>query len=151
MARFVHQVHMRWMDMDAFAHVNNSSYLAYLEEARIAMFFDRYDSTFAKGTVIARHEIDYLRPIVYHQGSLRLEVWVDQVRGASFTVRYEVFDRGVLSARASSNCVTYDFGSERPRRLTADERGVLASYSDDGGHEDSADRDDMDGRVTRLS
>ena len=124
---------MRWMDMDAFAHVNNSAYLAYLEEARIAMFFDRYDASFAKGTVIARHEIDYLRPIVYHQGSLRLEVWVDRIRGASFTVHYEVFDAGQLSARASSDCVTYDFGIGRPRRLTAEEREVLASYADTPG------------------
>src|ERR1700722_16315103 len=112
---------MRWMDMDAFAHVNNSSYLAYLEEARIAMFFDRYDSSFAQGTVIARHEIDYLRPIVYHQGALRLDVWVDNVRGASFTVHYEVFNGEELSARASSDCVTYDFGRGRPRRLTSSE------------------------------
>ena len=64
---------MRWMDMDAFAHVNNSAYLAYLEEARIAMFFDRYDASFAKGTVIARHEIEYLRPVVYHRDGLTLE------------------------------------------------------------------------------
>ena len=49
MARFVHHVHMRWMDMDAFAHVNNSAYLAYLEEARIAMFFDRYDASVRAG------------------------------------------------------------------------------------------------------
>jgi acyl-CoA thioester hydrolase len=131
MARFVHHVHMRWMDMDSFAHINNSSYLAYLEEARIAMFFDRYDASFAQGTVIARHEIDYLRPIVYHQGALRLEVWVAEVRGASFVVYYEVFDGDVLSARASSSCVTYDFGVGRPRRLTEDERKLLASYSDD--------------------
>ena len=133
MARFVHLVHMRWMDMDAFAHVNNSSYLAYLEEARIAMFFDRYDASFAQGTVIARHEIDYLRPIVYHQRPLRLEVWVDRIRGASFTVRYEVYNHEVLSARASSDCVTYDFGSERPRRLTVEERRVLDSYLDESG------------------
>src|SRR3978361_542911 len=107
---------MRWMDMDAFAHVNNSAYLAYLEEARIAMFFDRYDASFAKGTVIARHEIEYLRPIVYHRHGLSVQAWVDDVRGASFTVHYEVFDRGTLSARASPTRVTYDSQAGRRRR-----------------------------------
>jgi acyl-CoA thioester hydrolase len=131
MARFVHHVHMRWMDMDAFAHVNNSAYLAYLEECRIAMFFDRLDATFSQGTVIARHEIDYLRPIVYHQDALRLEGWVDRVRGASFTVHYEVFDGETLAATAASDCVTYDFGLNRPRRLTDQERALLVGFADD--------------------
>jgi acyl-CoA thioester hydrolase len=122
---------MRWMDMDAFAHVNNSAYLAYLEEARIAMFFDRYDASFAKGTVIARHEIEYLRPIVYHHDGLTVEAWVDDIRAASFTVHYEVFDRGVLASRASTTCVTYDFDTASPRRFTPEERVVLESFSDD--------------------
>lgn len=126
----MHDVHMRWMDMDAYRHVNNSSYLAYLEEARIAMFFGQYGS-FASGTVIARHEIDYLRPVVYGREPLQLELWVEDVRAASFVVRYEVFDNGVLAARAETKCVTYDFESGRPRRLTPEDREVLAAYYDD--------------------
>src|SRR5699024_8757194 len=73
-ARFIHPVHMRWADMDAFGHINNTAYFAYLEQARVAMFFDRYEG-FSSGTVIARHEIDYLYPVVYHPEPLRLELW----------------------------------------------------------------------------
>ena len=32
---FVAQLAVRWRDLDAFNHVNNSSYLTYLEEARL--------------------------------------------------------------------------------------------------------------------
>lgn len=130
MARFVYRCAMRWSDMDAYAHVNNTSYVVYLEQARVAMFFDRYDASFAKGTVIARHEIDYLRPVVYHPEPLRLELWVEHVRGASFTVRYEVFDGDSMAARASTVCVPFDFTSDRPRRLTDEERGRLAEFAD---------------------
>ena len=35
---------MRWSDMDAYRHVNNTAYLAYLEQGRVAMFFDRFES-----------------------------------------------------------------------------------------------------------
>ena len=80
---------MRWSDMDAYRHINNGAYLAYLEQARVAMFFDRHE-TFSSGTVIARHEIDYLLPVVYHPQPLRLELWIENVRWASFSVRYEV-------------------------------------------------------------
>lgn len=130
MSRFVHDVHMRWSDMDAYRHINNSAYLAYLEQARVAMFFDRQEG-FSDGTVIARHEIDYLRPVVYHPEPLQLQLWVEQVRGAQFTVRYEVYDHGLLAARASTICVTFDFDTDRPRRLTAEERTILAGYADE--------------------
>jgi acyl-CoA thioester hydrolase len=141
--RFVYDCHMRWGDMDAFAHVNNTAYVTYLEQARVAMFFDRYDGSFAKGTVIARHEIDYLRPVVYHPQPLRIELWVDEVRGASFQVRYEVYDGTVLAARASTRCVPFDFTTDRPRRLTGEERRALAGYGDDP----AADEPSRDGLV----
>ena len=131
MSRFVHPVHMRWSDMDSFQHVNNSAYLAYLEQARVAMFFDRYDGTFSRGTVVARHEIDYLHPIVYHPEPLRLELWVEDVPGASFTVRYEVCDGERLCARAATRLVPFDFGTDRPRRLTDAEREILLGFADD--------------------
>jgi acyl-CoA thioester hydrolase len=130
MSRFVHEVHMRWSDMDAYRHINNGAYLAYLEQARVAMFFHRHDG-FSGGTVIARHEIDYLRPVVYHPEPLRLELWVENVRGARFTVRYEVFDGTELAARAATVCVPFNFTIDRPRRLTDEERGILAGFADE--------------------
>jgi acyl-CoA thioester hydrolase len=130
MARFVHEVHMRWSDMDAYRHINNSAYLAYLEQARVAMFFHHHEG-FSSGTVIARHEIDYLRPVVYHPEPLRVEMWIERVRGAQFTVRYEVYDQGRLAARAATQCVTFDFALDRPRRLTDEERAILNGFADD--------------------
>ena len=125
---------MRWSDMDAYRHVNNTAYLAYLEQARVAMFFFRHEG-FNAGTVISRHEVDYLRPIVYHPQPLRVEVWVERVGGARFTVCYEVIDQhptgGVLAARAATTCVSFDFANDRPRRLTDEERGILAGFADE--------------------
>jgi acyl-CoA thioester hydrolase len=125
---------MRWSDMDAYRHINNTAYLAYLEQARVAMFFDRardIENGFSSGTVIARHEITYHRPVVYHPEPLRLELWIDEVRGASFTVHYDVFDGDVLAARAATNVVTFNFAINRPRRLTSEERDVLAGFADE--------------------
>jgi acyl-CoA thioester hydrolase len=124
---------MRWSDMDAYRHVNNSAYLAYLEQARVAMFFHRNEG-FTSGTVISRHEIEYLRPIVYHPEPLRVEVWIEKIGGARFTVRYEIFDLResgeVLTARAATTCVTFDFDRDRPRRLTEEEHGILTAFGD---------------------
>ena len=131
MGRFVTRCAMRWSDMDAYGHVNNTAYLSYLEQARVSMFFDRDESSFSRGTVVGHHEITYLRPVIYHPEPLRLELWVDQVRGASFRVLYDVFDGDTLAAQAATKLVTFDFSSDRPRRLSGDERAILLSYADE--------------------
>jgi acyl-CoA thioester hydrolase len=130
-ARFVARCAMRWSDMDAYGHVNNAAYLAYLEQARVSMFFDRYDSSFAGGTVVAHHEITYLHPVIYHPEPLRLELWVAQIRAASFRVCYDVYDQQTLAATAATSLVTFDFATDRPRRLTPDERAILLDYLDE--------------------
>ena len=138
MARFIARCAMRWSDMDAYGHVNNTAYLAYLEQARVSMFFDRYDSSFAGGTVVAHHEITYLRPVVYHPEPLRLELWIDQIRAASFRVLYDVYDGETLAAKAATNLVTFDFTTDRPRRLTAQEKELLASLTDEPAAESTS-------------
>lgn len=57
---------IRFSDLDAMHHVNNATYLTYLEEARIAYFNDVLSlpkNSLDFGAVIARIEIDYLHQI----------------------------------------------------------------------------------------
>jgi acyl-CoA thioester hydrolase len=79
--------------------------------------------------------IDYLHPVVFHPEPLRLELWVDTVRAASFIVHYDVVDTAVaggrVAARAATTCVTVDFDANRPRRLDEAERAILAGFADD--------------------
>jgi acyl-CoA thioester hydrolase len=131
MTRFVAHCAMRWADMDAYGHINNTAYLAYLEQARVSMFFDQYDTSFTGGTVVSHHEITYLKPVIYHPEPLRVEMWVDAIGGASFQVSYQVFDGPVLAARALTGLVTFDFSTNKPRRLTPPERKILLAYDDD--------------------
>lgn len=118
--------------MDAFGHVNNVEYLRYLEEARVDMLFTHAQrgggERLADGVVIARHEIDYKRPLIFRPEPVRIETWVTMIRHASFGLAYEVRDDDALYARASSLLVPYDRIESRPRRLTEAERSALAEY-----------------------
>ncbi|MET8148236.1 acyl-CoA thioesterase [Actinoplanes sp. NPDC049668] len=131
MTRFVYDVAVRWSDMDAYGHVNNSRFLTLYEEARVAMFFvgarAQGLTSFEDGIVISRHEVDYLRPVDYGD-AVRIEMWVSRLRAASFTVSYELFDDGVLASRASSVCVPYNLAEQFPRRLSGPERDFLKPY-----------------------
>src|ERR1700754_21977 len=104
MARYIHHTPLRWSDMDAYGHVNNARFLTLFEEARVALFFlgarQMGLTSFEDGIVIARHEVDYLRPVDYGSGpdgtarepSVRIEMWVDEIRASRFRIGYEMFD-----------------------------------------------------------
>jgi len=137
MARHIFRCPLRWADMDAFGHVNNVAFLRYLEEARIDFMFrlapGEGSASFTGGSVVARHEIDYLRPLVHRHEPVVVETWVTDISAASMTVRYEVKDEDVLYARASTVVVPYNLDKKRPRRITEEERAFLEKYRDDEG------------------
>ncbi|MDX3666805.1 acyl-CoA thioesterase [Streptomyces europaeiscabiei] len=128
--RHIYSCPLRWADMDAYGHVNNVVFLRYLEEARIDFLF-RPEKDFKQGSVVARHEIDYKRQLVHRHKPVDIELWVTEIRAASFTIAYEVKDPEQVYVRASTVIVPFDFATQRPRRITAEERAFLEEYRDD--------------------
>lgn len=140
--RYSYECALRWSDLDAYGHVNNARFLTLYEEARVAMMFvgarAQGLTSFEEGVVIARHEIDYLRPVDYDTDGVapprvRVEMWVEDVRAAQFTISYELFDGSSLASRARSVLVPVDLRSGRPRRLSEAERAFLDAYTGPGG------------------
>jgi acyl-CoA thioester hydrolase len=124
---------MRWSDMDAYGHVNNATYLVYLEEARVSLF-DKLDlaSALETGVVVVRHEIDYKKPLVFRSEPITVDIWVAEVRRRSWTFLHEVHDdEGVLYARASTVLAGWDLETKRSRDLTDDERRQLTTLIDE--------------------
>lgn len=130
---------MRWADMDAQGHVNNTQIVAYIEQARVSAFFDPEARALGRGVVVSRHQLDYLRPIVYKPAPLDIQLWVDDVRGASFSVHCEIRDGEALAVRTLSTIVTVDLETGRPRRMNPDEKELLALYRDVEDHADAMD------------
>ncbi|ANP55120.1 acyl-CoA thioester hydrolase [Streptomyces griseochromogenes] len=132
--RHIYHCPLRWSDMDAYGHVNNAIFLRYLEEARID-FFSLRGKESKQGSVVARHEIDYRRQLAHRPTPVTIELWVTEVKAASFTVSYEVKDADVIYVQASTVVVLFDFETQRPRRVTAEEREFLLKYRDDAAEE----------------
>jgi acyl-CoA thioester hydrolase len=145
-------IHLRWGDLDALGHVNNTSMLKLLEEARLRAFWRPEDGTDAaptavfdmsvlegggtRATLIARQEIEYLRPVPYGQRPLDVQLWVGGIGGSSVEVCFEVFspegdDMQTLYARASAVVVLVDTASGRPTRWGAAERAAWAPFTGD--------------------
>jgi acyl-CoA thioester hydrolase len=143
-------IHLRWGDLDALGHVNNTSMLKLLEEARLRAFWRPedgrdaaptavFDMSVLEGgsalsTLIARQEIEYLQPVPYGQRPLDVQLWVGSIGGASVEVCYEVFsplgegEEQVLYARATAVVVLVDSATGRPTRWGAAERTAWKPY-----------------------
>ena len=130
--RHIYPCPLRWADMDSFGHVNNVVFLRYLEQARVDWMFETAREAgvdkFSLGTVVARHEIDYLRPLVYRAAPVQVDIWVTQIKAASFTCAYEVHDDDAVYATAQTRLVPYDLAAQRPRRIAPEERFYLEQY-----------------------
>ncbi|MFD5214996.1 acyl-CoA thioesterase [Microbacterium sp. NPDC058345] len=135
-------IQLRWGDLDAFNHVNNTSMLKLLEEARVRAFWKPapgeqapstavLDSGIAHGllTLIARQEIEYLAPVPYQRHPLDVQLWFGKLGGSSIEVCYEVHDHPgsaepMLYARATTVIVLVDAATGRPVRLSAEMRAA---------------------------
>jgi acyl-CoA thioester hydrolase len=57
---------VRWGDLDALNHVNNTLYFRYIEEARVQLFAQAGIAVpVDKVAVLARASCDFLKPLVY--------------------------------------------------------------------------------------
>ena len=123
--------------MDSLGHVNNVTYVDYLQESRVDMLRVHASATggeeLAEGTVVVRAEVEFVSPLVYRPEPVRIESWVTRIRVASFTMAYEILDERPdgsrqVYARARTVLTPYVFGEDRPRRILEPERVVLERF-----------------------
>jgi len=110
--RFVFPVEVRFRDLDAVGHVNNTVYLTYMESARIEYWAHVTGRREFKdiGMILARTEVDY-RSQVGLPASLEVGVRCASMRRSSFVLEFRIEERGTgrLVAEAKKVLVRYDF------------------------------------------
>jgi len=133
--RHLYRCPLRWADLDLLGHVNNVTYVDYLQEARVDMFRthapDSRADDLAEGVVVVRHEVTYVSSLTFSLEPVAIECWVTEIRAASFTMAYEIFaedDAGerTVHLRARTVLTPYVFATERPRRLHDEEKEALS-------------------------
>ena len=90
---FVASLGVRWRDLDAFNHVNNSSYLTYLEEARLQWLSHVPGSWFDEHAmpVMAASQVNYRRPIAW-PAQLQVQLFCERMGNTSMTLAHRVID-----------------------------------------------------------
>ncbi|GAB3792942.1 acyl-CoA thioesterase [Dyella agri] len=93
LALFTADIAVRWRDLDAFNHVNNSNYLTFLEEARLQWlkhvpgpWFDEHSMP-----VMAAVQLNYRRPIEW-PAHLHVQLYCERVGSSSMTIAHRLVD-----------------------------------------------------------
>lgn len=96
---------VRWRDLDAFNHVNNSKYLSYLEEARLRWMLTMPGMGLEDDVapVVAASNLNYKRPIEW-PGEVVIELFVERLGNTSVTIGHRIVD-------ATEGGVTYCDGN----------------------------------------
>ena len=114
---------VKWGEMDAFQHVNNTVYIRYIEDGRLGIFerlgmADDLKAT-NKGPIFASITCDYLAPVTYPD-----TVWVasniKQTSDKKITLEQVIYSEklGKLAAKSTSLCIYYDYKNLRSCEIT---------------------------------
>ncbi len=115
-------IQMRWSDTDALGHINNVSFVSYIETARIAMF-DAMQAP-ARAFILAHVAVDFRRQILYGE-QLTVRSWVEAIGKSSATLRQQIFANDVLAGDGKAVVVHFDYVGQRSQPWPDDLRAAL--------------------------
>ena len=99
----IKRIEIRWRDLDGFGHVNNSTYLTYLEEARDQHLTDVLGEAVHR-TVIRRLEIEFISGLTQEDDYVDVDVRLTGVGTSSLTLEERIVS--VLDGRVAATAKT---------------------------------------------
>jgi acyl-CoA thioester hydrolase len=126
--RLVHveRIPIRWGDMDAMGHVNNTVYFRYMEQARIGWFEALVPKAEAWGEisiVIVNASCNFQRPINY-PGTVEVKVYAGAPGGSSVATFYELIVNDEIHADGAATVVFID-REQKPLRIPERFRSLM--------------------------
>jgi acyl-CoA thioester hydrolase len=110
---------IRWGDMDAMGHVNNTVYFRFMEQARIGWFealLPQGEAWKGTGIVIANASCNFKRAMGY-PGTVQVKLYVAPPGGSSVATFYELVLDEELYADGAALVVFVDMARQKPMRI----------------------------------
>ncbi len=127
-------IEIRFVDLDAFGHVNNANYLTYFEIARVKYFNDivdwKYDWS-KQGIILAKAEIDFIIPI-HFMDEISVYMRCSRLGNKSFDLEYRIVrlfkGQEQLMADGVTVMVAYDYDTKKSIEIPADWKMALKRF-----------------------
>ena len=109
--KFIHKINTRFRDLDAFKHVNNATFLTYLEDARI-VFFKRWNVNHtSRSLIVASIKIDYVNQVT-HPSELIICQKISRIGNKSFDNFSVIFSKNRVVCVSTVTIVCYNFAKK---------------------------------------
>ena len=115
---FVYETPMRWGEMDALGHLNNTIYFRYSEEARIQLFNESAINVRLEdpvGPILAFIDCQFLLPVIYPD-RLIFGTWIQKIGITSMHVYHDIYseehNRIVAQMKSVIVMITYETGEK---------------------------------------
>lgn len=104
------KIQIRYADLDALGHVNNSNYLTYFEIARVHYFNELLGKDWDwrnKGMILANSSLEFLKPLlIQHEAEVKISTL--SVGTKSFELYYEISVDEVVFCSGKSVIVAFN-------------------------------------------
>ena len=115
---------IRWGDMDAYGHVNNTIYFLYAQEARFEMLIKKgfNISPHKTSPILAQADCKFIKPITYPE-SIKIETWFAGINGKKVFFEHIIkskLDIDTTYAIIESTIVWYDFENKKSVEVPSD-------------------------------
>ena len=118
----VEPIPIRWGDMDAMGHVNNTVYFRYMEQVRVRWYermFGPLSGANAFGMVIVNASCNFRKPLTY-PGIAEVRMFLANAGRSSILSFYEIAMEGVLYADGAAKIVFIDIERNKALPLPAE-------------------------------
>lgn len=127
-------VEVRFVDVDAFGHVNNANYLTYLEMARVNYFDEVADWQYnwsKQGIIVAKAEIDFIIPIKF-KDEISVYTRCSRLGNKSFDLEYRIVrileGQEQLMADGVTVMVAFDYDAKKSIEIPAEWKEAILKF-----------------------
>jgi len=124
----VERIPVRWGDMDAMAHVNNTVYFRYMEQTRISWFealLPRGEAWGTTGIVVANASCNFKKAINY-PATVEVKMFAGAPGGSSLPTFYELVVKDEICADGEATVVFIDMEKQKPVRIPESLRNLIS-------------------------
>ena len=110
--KFIIELDTRWADMDWIGHVNNATFLTYIESARIKLIEDL--GFLDVPIIMASIKIDYINQLKY-PATMQIGQKISRIGNSSFDILTGIFEKKdeTLITLSTTTLVCYDYKTQK--------------------------------------
>jgi acyl-CoA thioester hydrolase len=128
--KFSIELPVQFRDIDVMGHVNNATYLQYMETARVelARHMGQVTEGIRPGFIVASARCEFKKPI-RDERRITVSVWVSRIRDHSWDLDYSIHGpSGVQYAIGRTTVVAYDYKSSSTVQISGKVKRDLEKY-----------------------